>query len=83
MIIDAIADVSFSWFIFLLRLLPFRDLTLPNASIDAFLSYVDMAAYFVPINVILMLLTFLFVKEGIKILISFIRFLIKFVPFIG
>lgn len=83
MISSLFLDAFFVLFVGILKLIPFRKLVLPNAAIDAFLGYVDMAAYFIPINTIMMLLLFIVVKEGIKIFVAFVRFILKFVPFVG
>lgn len=83
MIFDKLLELFFGWVSMIFNLIPFMDVEIPVGSIAAFMSYVDMAAYFVPIDTIIILLTCIIVEEFVKIWIALFKFLWKFVPFIG
>lgn len=83
MLLEKVLNVLFGWVFNFLSYIPFSQYEIPTGNIEAFMSYVDMASYFVPIDTILVLLMCIVVEEFVKIWIALIRFLWKFVPFIG
>ncbi len=83
MIFDNLIRFFFSVAYNVLDLIPFMDLEIPENAIDTFMSYVDMAAFFVPIDTIIILLACIIAEELTKIWIALLKFILKFVPFMG
>lgn len=67
----------------LLNMIPPIDFSIPVESIDSFLGYVDMAAFFVPVDTVITLLGIVLTVEMCKIVIAFLKMLWKFVPLFG
>ena len=59
------------------------DFVVPIDAVDMIMTYLDFAAYFVPIGTIAVLFGFMIAKEATKIFIAFLKLVIKFVPFMG
>lgn len=83
MIVEAIIKLFINLALFVLNLLPTFDLTGVMGGIDAFMTILDLAAYFVPINTIAVILGVILLEESIKISISIGKLILKLLPFIG
>lgn len=59
------------------------EFSVPIDAVDMVMTYLDFAAYFVPIGTIAVLFGFMIAKEATKIFIAFLKLVIKFVPFMG
>lgn len=81
MITELILDNLFGFLNFILDKLPVMEWELPAEQLEAFLSYLDMAAYFVPVNVIGQILIFILYIELIKIAFAFVRMIWSILPF--
>ncbi len=63
--------------------LPFADIVIPQPHLDIFFEYLQAAAYFIPIGTVAILLGCIIAEELVKINIALIKFLLKFIPFMG
>lgn len=57
------------------------NLNIPESVIESFMNYLDLAAYFVPIDTIYILFSFVIIKEGVKISFAFVKFVTRIIPF--
>lgn len=83
MITEAILNVFFNLIYKLLDLIPLMNFEFSVGSIDAFMTALDMSAYFLPMGTILALIGILIVEELLKIYLSLIKLVLKFIPFMG
>lgn len=83
MIVEAILKLFINLAIFILDLLPVFDLTGVMGGIDAFMSILDLAAYFLPMNTVTTILGIILLEESIKIAISIGKLILKLIPFVG
>lgn len=83
MIFEAILGIFSSFAFVLIDNLPSVDVGQTFHSFDVFLDYVDMAAYFVPVNTITAILRVIIAEEIMKIGLSLIKLILKFIPFMG
>ncbi|MCM1184999.1 MAG: hypothetical protein NC251_13475 [Lachnoclostridium sp.] len=81
MITEFFCDILFGLYNFIFDKLPVMDWELPADSLEAFLSYLDMAAYFVPIAVIGQILFIILYIELFKIGVSLVRMVWSILPF--
>lgn len=63
--------------------LPSFDLSTTAQMFDTFFEYVDIAAYFVPMDTITTILKIVIAEELFKITLSIIKLILSFIPFIG
>lgn len=83
MITETILGIFLSFASILIDNLPSIDVGQTFQTFDVFLDYVDMAAYFVPINTITAILRVLIAEELMKIGLSLVKLILKFIPFMG
>lgn len=83
MITDAILNVLMGIINFVLDLLPVIDLTGVMGGIEWFITFLDIAAFFVPIGTIYAIICIIVLEESVKIAISIGRLILKLIPFIG
>ena len=83
MIVEAILNMFLSFASILIDGLPNIDFGQTFQTFDIFLDYVDMAAYFVPINTVTAILRVLIAEELFKIGLSLIKLILNFIPFMG
>lgn len=79
MIIDSIIG----FFMRILDYLPGFDLSTSLQIYDTFFEYVDMAAYFIPMDTVMSILHIIIAEEMFKIVLSLIKLILSFVPFMG
>lgn len=83
MITETILGIFLSFASILIDNLPSIDVGQTFQTFDVFLDYVDMAAYFVPVNTITAILRVLIAEELMKIGLSLVKLILKFIPFMG
>lgn len=83
LIVEAILNMFLSFASILIDGLPNIDFGQTFQTFDIFLDYVDMAAYFVPINTVTAILRVLIAEELFKIGLSLIKLILNFIPFMG
>lgn len=81
MIVELILDNLFGVLNFILDKLPVMDWELPAGQFEVFLSYLDMAAYFVPVYYIGQILIIILSIELVKIAFAFVRMIWSILPF--
>ncbi len=83
MITETILGIFISFASILIDGLPSIDIGHTFQTFDIFLDYVDMAAYFVPIDTITAILRVLIAEELFKIGLSLVKLILNFIPFMG
>lgn len=83
MIVEAILNLFLSFASILIDGLPTIDMGQTIQTFDTFFEYVDMAAYFVPMNTITGILSVLIAEELFKIGLSIVKLILNFIPFMG
>lgn len=83
MIVEAVLKLFINLAMFILDLLPVFDLTGVMGGIDAFMTILDLAAYFLPMNTVTAILGIILLEESIKIAISIGKLILKLIPFVG
>lgn len=83
MIVEAILNLFLSFASILIDNLPNIDIGQTVQTFDIFLDYVDMAAYFVPMDTIISILSVLIAEELFKIGLSIVKLILNFIPFMG
>lgn len=83
MITDAILNILMGIINFILDLLPVIDLTGVMGGVEWFITFLDIAAFFVPIETIYAIIVIIIMEESVKIAISVARLILKLIPFIG
>lgn len=83
MITDAILNILMGIINFILDLLPVIDLTGVMGGVEWFITFLDIAAFFVPIETIYAIIVIIMMEESVKIAISVARLILKLIPFIG
>lgn len=81
MIVDAFLNIFLNIATFFIDLLPTIELEVATKISDSFITYVNMASYFVPLDVIITIFTLQITIEIVKITIAGIRLFISFIPF--
>ncbi len=76
-------DSLISLFLRILDYLPGFDLSTSLQIYDTFLEYVDMAAYFIPMGTVMTILKIVIAEEMFKIVLSLIKLILSFIPFMG
>lgn len=62
---------------------PILHFDLPVEAINTFMQILDGVAYFLPMDAVVAMLGILFVEELVKITLSFVKLIWKFIPIIG
>lgn len=70
-------------FLSLIDYLPTLDISTTIQMYETFFEYVDMAAYFIPMNDVKAILEILILEELFKIVLSVIKLVLSFIPFMG
>lgn len=83
MIIEAIINVFLSLASILIDGLPTLDVSATVGVFTAFWEYVDMAAYFIPMDTVTAILRIIIAEELFKIGISIVKFILRFIPLMG
>jgi len=83
MITETIIGIFISFASILIDGLPSVDIGQTFQTFDIFLDYVDVAAYFVPVNTVTAILRVIIAEELFKIGISIVKLILKFIPFMG
>lgn len=83
MIVEAILNLFLSFVSILIDGLPTMDFSQTVLIFDTFFDYVDMAAYFVPMDTITGILSVLIAEEMFKIGISIVKLILSFIPLMG
>lgn len=83
MITETILGIFISFASILIDGLPSIDIGQTVQTFDIFLDYVDMAAYFIPVDTITAILRVLIAEELFKIGLSLVKLILKFIPFMG
>lgn len=81
MIIERIIGFVFTIFTSLLARVGFLGVTIPADGVNVFLGFIKIAGYFVPLGTIVLLLGALLAMELFKIVVSFFKLLLSFIPF--
>lgn len=79
MIIEMFIDSILSLFDYL----PTLDISTTVQIFETFFEYVDMAAYFIPMRDVKTILEILILEELFKIVLSVIKLILSFIPFMG
>ena len=63
--------------------LPVVDYEVTYDMLVGFGEFLNMACYFVPVDTIKFIVTVLIMEEGLRIVVAIIKFILKFIPFMG
>lgn len=83
MIIERVCDMFFGFFFGWLSSIPLLQWDIHFSMLEPFFSFLDFVAYFLPMNTVVMILAFIIVEENIKIAISMLKLIWRFIPIIG
>ena len=83
MIFEAVCDIIFDCVFVFFDAIPLLHLDIPSGALESFITILDIAAYFLPMNTIVVMLSIILAEEGLKIGVAMLRFIWKFIPFIG
>lgn len=83
MILEAILKLFINLAIFILDLLPVFDLSGTMGAFQSFLGFLDIAAFFIPLHTVIVIIGIIMAEESVKIAISIGRLILKLIPFIG
>lgn len=82
MIIEMMMDRIFFFVDLLLSGMPLLQISIPVDAISNVFDFFAKAAYFLPIDTVLIIASILIAEEGFKISMSIIKFVLRFVPFV-
>lgn len=83
MLIENICDIFFNFFFGFLNEIPVMQWEVSFSSIDPFITFLDFAAYFLPMKTVIAMLGIIIAEENIKIGISMFKLIWKFIPIVG
>lgn len=81
MILELLMNVFFKFLNVIFDMLPVMEWELPANAIETFLSYLDVAAYFVPVLAVCHILFIILYIELFKIAIAYVRMIWSILPF--
>ena len=83
MIVETLLNMFLSFASILIDGLPTLDMGATIQTFDTFLNYVDMAAYFIPMDTVTGILKVIIAEEAFKIGLSIVKLIWHFIPLMG
>lgn len=83
MLIETLCDIFFNFFFGWLSEIPVMQWEVSFSSIEPFMNFLNFAAYFLPMKTVITMLGIIIMEENMKIGISMLKLIWKFIPIVG